>query len=234
MPRERAVKTGEIGSIRNKPRRWSSAVMGRIAELATHQPALSARSIKRLLDGEFGEADTPRERTIRDILETLRPQAASPWMMAAATVEDAALIMPVWQDVISRTDGRAHALTEPEAKWLLYIRRICPDQPRAGELSFWRMYLLARELALLEQRGQPVTGPQSYLAYAPWRGFAEAWRYEQAVKEKRIPPLLSPSLVMPEVEVEQPHHGWTEETIREWHRLHEVPEEGSIDDGAQR
>jgi hypothetical protein len=172
--------------------------MQRISELATYQPPLSAKAIERAIDAEFGAGVGPRERTVGDILATVRPDSSEPWAMDSVSPDEAGLVMPVWQAVIVHTDGRANVLSAAEAKWLIYIRRACPDQPRRAEFSFWQMYLVAREFVLSEARQEHPAAAMAYLAYAPWRGFREAFRYSEAVRTKRVPALLGAAVLMPE------------------------------------
>ena len=73
------------------------------------------------------------------------------------------------------------------------IRRLIPDKPwPAILLTFWDVYVLAVEYLRAKERKQLPDGADAYLAFAPWRGLEEVMRYEQALKEGRIPPRLLP------------------------------------------
>ncbi len=47
---------------------------------------------------------------------------------------------------------------------------------------------------LLKERGEPTTGVDAYLAFAPWRSLEAAFRYREALAKGRIPPRLIPGV----------------------------------------
>jgi len=140
----------------------------------------------------FTENDVPSLRTVQSIVSEYTPrQPQDPWSLADARGDEAELVMPVLQEVIEDTEGRVCQVTTVEAEWIAAIRRL-EREPYPKGLSFWDIYLVAREYVLLKERGEPTAGVDAYLAFAPWRSIEAALRYEEALKKGRIPPRLIP------------------------------------------
>ncbi|TEU16580.1 MAG: hypothetical protein E3J25_02785 [Anaerolineales bacterium] len=174
-------------------------MLKRIAELVPTRA--SASRIRDQLENEalkeqaqFSVTEIPSLRTVQNIVADLRPPKASdPWALAAADTDEAALVMPVWREVVEYTQWEVSHLTKAEAEWIVKIRRVAPELYPEG-LSFSHIYLLAREYVLLTDREKPTTGPDAYLAYAPWESLLAALRYGEALRKKRIPARLIPDL----------------------------------------
>jgi len=170
-------------------------VLKRIAELVP--TGASASRIRDQLENEalkgqaeFSVREIPSLRTVQNIVADFKPRDPSgPWSLAGAASSVAALVMPVWREVVAYTQGEVSHLTQAEAEWIVKIRRLAPE-PYPKGLSFWHIYLLAREYVLLTEREKPTTGPDAYLAYAPWESLEAALRYEEALRKKRIPARL--------------------------------------------
>jgi len=170
-------------------------VLKRIAELVPTRA--SASHIRDQLENEalkghanFSVTEIPSLRTVQNIVADLRPRESSgSWSLADANTDEAALVMPVWREVVEYTQGEVSHLTQAEAEWIVKIRRLAPELYPKG-LSFWHIYLLAREYVLLTDREKPTTGPDAYLAYAPWESLKAALLYEEALRKKRIPARL--------------------------------------------
>ena len=99
----------------------------------------------------FKGDDVPSVRTVQSIVSEYRQRGPSdPWSLAMAHGDEAKLVMPVLEELIEQTEGRAWQLTTDEARWIAAIRRVAPD------LDLWQVYLLAREYAILNGRGGPT------------------------------------------------------------------------------
>ncbi len=170
-------------------------VLERIWELIPKRT--SARAIRKQLEEDVNEGsakfklnDIPSLRTVQNIVADLKPPKTSdPWSLADVGTDEAALVMPVWREVVDYTQGEVSYLTKAEAKWIVRIRRVAPKLYPDG-LSFWHIYLLAREYVLLTDRKKPTTGPDVFLAYAPWESLKAALLYEEAVRNRLIPARL--------------------------------------------
>ena len=181
---------------RRRKRSVLPAILGRILELI---PGASAAAIHHQLEEEaqsgkagFKKVDIPSVRTVQSIVSEYRTRGPSdPWSLTDAQGDEAELVMPVLQEVIEHTDGRLCQLTGVEAEWIAAIRRI-EREPYPDGLSFWDIYLLAREYVLLKERGEPTTGVDAYLAFTPWQSLEAAFRYREALAKGRIPPRLIP------------------------------------------
>lgn len=207
---------------RARKRSWPPAVLKRIAELVPTRA--SASRIRDQLENEalkeqaqFSVTEIPSLRTVQNIVADLRPPKASdPWSLADADTDEAALVMPVWREVVEYTQGEVSHLTKAEAEWIVKIRRVAPE-PYPKGLSFWHIYLLAREYVLLTDRKKPTTGPDTYLAYAPWETLEAALRYEEAVRNKLIPARLIPELETEEAVTTEEDAKVHEESMHEAH-----------------
>ena len=185
---------------RTRKRNVLPAILGRILELATVRGA-SAAGIHQQIEDEarskeatFKLKDVPSVRTVQNIVREYTPrQPSDPWSLTDAQGDEAELVMPILQEVIEYTEGRVCQLTSAEAEWIAAIRRI-EREPYPNGLSFWDIYLLAREYVLLKERGEPTTGVDAYLAFAPWRSLEAAFRYREALAKGRIPPRLIPGV----------------------------------------
>ena len=179
----------------HRGRTWPPKVMARVKNLALEHPALSAKGVSDQLKEEgFKGKDVPSERTLRDMLKEFRPpEPTDTWSLAKASDEEAALVLPVLREVIERSGGEVASFSTPMAEQIARIRRLIPDKPwPAILLTFWDVYVLAVEYLRAKERKQLPDGADAYLAFAPWRGLEEVMRYEQALKEGRIPPRLLP------------------------------------------
>lgn len=212
---------------RARKRSWPPAVLKRIAELVP--TGASASRIRDQLENEalkgqaqFSVTEIPRLRTVQNIVADLRPREPSgSWSLADADTDEAALVMPVWREVVEHSEGKISHLTTAEAKWIVRIRRVAPELYPEG-LSFWNIYLLAREYVLLIEQKKPTTGPDTYLAYAPWETLEAALRYEEAVRKKRIPERLIRDLGTEEAVTTEEDAKVHEESMHEAHEGEEA------------
>lgn len=215
---------------RARKRSWPPAVLKRIAELVP--TGASASRIHDQLENEalkgqaqFSVTEIPRLRTVQNIVADLKPRDPSgPWSLADADTDEAALVMPVWREVVDYTQGKISHLTTAEAKWIVRIRRVAPELYPNG-LSFWNIYLLAREYVLLIEQKKPTTGPDVYLAYAPWESLLAALRYEEALRKKRIPARLIPDPNIEEASTSKEDAEVHEEGTHEGQEAHQGGEE---------
>ena len=187
--------SGDIRQKRHRGRTWPPDMIARVKNLALEHPGLSAKGVSdQLKEEEFKGKDVPSERTLRDLLKEFRPpEPTETWSLAKASDEEAALVLPVLREVIERSGGEVTSFSTAMAEQVARIRRLVPDKPwPATLLTFWDLYVLAVEYLLAKERKQLPTGADAYLAFAPWRGLEEVMRYEQALKEGRIPPRLLP------------------------------------------
>jgi hypothetical protein len=166
---------------------------------------------------KFKLNDIPSLRTVQNIVADLKsPKKSDPWSLADAGTDEAALVMPVWREVVEYTQGKVSHLTKAEAEWIVKIRRVAPELWPDG-LSFWHIYLLAREYVLLTDLKKPTTGPDAYLAFAPWESGKAPFVYEEAVRKGLIPARLITELGTEEAvttEEDAKVHG---ETMQEAH-----------------
>ena len=180
---------------RTRKRNVPIPVLERIWELMPKRTSASVIREQLKEDVNEGSAkfklnDIPSLRTVQNIVAEFKsPKKSDPWSLADAASSVAALVMPVWREVVEYTQGEISHLTQAEAEWIVKIRRLAPELYPKG-LSFWHIYLLAREYVLLTDREKPTTGPDAYLAYAPWESLEAALRYEEALRKKRIPARL--------------------------------------------
>ena len=187
------ANSGETRQKRHRQSTWPPEVMTRIKDLALEAPDSSAKVVAEQLKEE-GFKDVPSERTLRDMLKEFRPPKPTDiWSLAKASDEEAALVLPVLREVVDRTGGQVASFSTAMAQQIAKIRRLIPEEFWPTTLiTFWDVYALAAEYIVAEERKQPPTGPDAYLAFAPWRGLWEVMRYEQAVREGRIAPRLLP------------------------------------------
>lgn len=177
---------------RKRKRSVLPLILGRILELVAGYPEASAAAIHHQLEEEaesgnagFKGDDVPSVRTVQSIVSEYRQRGPSdPWSLAMAQGDEAKLVMPVLEELIEQTEGRAWQLTTDEARWIAAIRRVAHD------LDLWQVYLLAREYAILNGRGESTGGADAYLAFAPWRSVEAARRYFGAMANDRIPDRL--------------------------------------------
>ena len=197
------------GDTRPKRRRrstWSPDVMNRIKEIVLNNPDLSAKGVEEQLKEQgLDPKNIPAGRTLRDMLKKLRPpEPTDTWSLAKASDEEAALVLPVLQEVIERSDGRVTSLSTALAQQIARIRRLIPDAfwP-ATLLTLWDVYELAVEYLIAEDRKLKPDGADAYLAFAPWRSLEGVLRYNEAVREGSIEPRILPLKDFYEAEAER-------------------------------
>ena len=129
---------------------------------------------------EFGEGCVSLS-LLKAIVKEVPRDPTAPWSLYLAEPEEAALVLPVLQAVITRSAGE-HVLTIGEAGWVARVRRAAPDLPPYAAFELARWYYRRSEI------GHPVSDDMdALLAYAPWRS-PEAWkRYQDALEAQWIP-----------------------------------------------
>lgn len=150
-----------------------------ILERLTVSPAFKGRAL-------------PSLRTIQSIVADLTvADSSGEWSLADDEDEgaEAAFVLEVIRVLTTWSEGTRRAITHQEARWLRRIHRAVNDlDPLAA-------YLLTRAYVRAQQRGEPTSDLDLYLAFAPWRfdqaaedsgegGWVNLPAYREAVDKK--------------------------------------------------
>lgn len=114
----------------------------------------------------------PSLRTIQRIVqEDARVDPSGAWSLLKADASEAAVVLPVLEELLQRSRDGAFLLTVAEGK--LVARLIMARPGLSGRLA----YRLAREYVKCESTGTPTTVLDAALAFAPWEGEEASKRY---------------------------------------------------------
>lgn len=177
--------SGNKGDSRRKRRGKASypEVRARIEQLADGSQ-MPAGEIHRIIEEEFGEVHAPHVRTVQDMVEEARTLGPSElWEFADAKPEHIVLVTPVWVTALEQ----GVRLTKKQVRWIIPVRSLAPDLPSEDVWRIVGFYAMEERIAT-----QSRDELDALLAFAPWRGVANAERYFAAVNSARIP---SPSLM---------------------------------------
>lgn len=136
---------------------------------------MSAPEVRAALVQRFGDENVPSERTIRDMIaEVTKRDPSESWTIAAAELDDIAVIAPVWAYALE-TGLR---LTKQHADWVVRVRTAAPDLPPADAWGLAGLYAMS---------DTPIEWADALLAFAPWRDAEHCERYFKAANAGLIP-----------------------------------------------
>lgn len=141
------------------------------------------------LDREFGK-DAVSIETVKRRIKYLRPPDPSGvWSLVTSDLEHVAagLDMLAAHAEANRT-GKPLTVTNALVERVALMRHGRADIPTDTAWNAAFMYIV------LVAQGDDSSSIDTFLAYAPWRGFDERWRYFTAVHERRI--AAAPTLVI--------------------------------------
>ena len=136
-------------------------------------------AIERNLKGKpkWVKLGIPHIKTIQAIARENTPKdPSSPWKLADADGQDAALVLPVLAALIEESEGRLNTISNERAEWIIRLSRV------AGDLPPWTIYRMAHAYMLRVERQDATDILDGFLAFAPWRDAAAKERYDKAVK----------------------------------------------------
>jgi hypothetical protein len=124
----------------------------------------------------------PPLRTIQRMVADVQTRDSSgAWRVPEADPTEVRLLLDTLAAVIERSQGRITGLTKAEAGLVVRIHQAAP------ELELINVWLLARVYRGREARDEPTADLDAMLAFAPWKGDQEGWRYSQARMQDWIP-----------------------------------------------
>jgi hypothetical protein len=103
--------------------------------LAGHGPAATLRQLER----EFPDR-APSHRWVKSRSARLRAEPSEPWRFMTSLPGEAAAVLPVIDELYTKTAGRATTVTKAEANVLRRVREAIPH------IAPWPAYLVARQL----------------------------------------------------------------------------------------
>lgn len=137
---------------------------------------------KWLNDDDRFKGRVPTLRTIQRIVKDLSTlDMSGEWRLLDSEPADVKCVIDTLGAAILATDGRVTSFTRHLADLVIRISRAAPD------LGLPAVYLLASRYALSLQRGEPTSGIDALLGFAPWRGPREQERFEHALVAGWIP-----------------------------------------------
>jgi hypothetical protein len=136
----------------------------------------NAAEVHRTLEREFGPGAVSVRwiQALVDLVWTEDP--SEPWTIGDAGSDDPTFILPTLGWLLSHTVWRPH-LRRGEARWVARVQRVAPDLHPEAVFFLARMYLARQE------REEPTTDIDAYLALGPWRSEEAFTTYLDAVRD---------------------------------------------------
>jgi hypothetical protein len=162
-----------------------------VCEFITREAMNGRRTaeIIRNLKREFPSRPLPSPRTVYNLVGRLPPRDGGPcWSLAAASADDAALVLPVLAAAARITYGTITTLTNAEAKHIAKLVTIVPD------IEPFVCYLIARQYVASLALGQPTALLDQFVAMRPWENHDALVYFEEL--DQQVSALAYPHLIL--------------------------------------